>query len=966
MRTALGVLFLAAGVLAQTPPGTPPTSAGADASLYCVTDLADLKLVEGTRPSISAETWWQANRPQPYAVLDGPGEAYVVAPQPAFNTLDPESGASASATRVALRIPARREVTGRVFVEGPELTLVALRFEVPADAFSPDQREAFALAARDHDQALLDAGLPGAAWWRHRARLWAERAGRPAPPDAAPRWPLPGRGAPSNMDDTFELFTGSRAIAENLQLERILPPSPKDPADLTRKVDEIQGITVTPYDWSQATAGPSPQLDPLAALIPADQHAVFFPSFQALIDTSDQADAQGTPVLQALSDPTGEAGAKDRYQRQLGLPMSDLARVLGPALIDSVALTGGDPYLATGSDVALVFQAKDVDVLQPVIAARVAAAAASVPGAAERTGEIEGVSYVARVSPDRAVSSYVCRLGGAVAVTNSEAQLRRLVAVSRHAAPALAAAPEYVFFRSRYPRGAANESALLVLSDATIRRWCGPRWRIGDSRRTRAAAALSELQARAIEAGLAGSDDAGVTSADAAVGLGELTLSRSEARSSIYGSLAFMTPIAELDLDRVSEDEAVLYGRWRDGYQQNWSARFDPIAVRLEVAAGLLAADVTVRPLIVGSDYKEFVDLSRGARIAPLACDPHDGALVHWAVAIDKHSPLIGEQSSMLSMMLPNVDVLGWLGQSVSIYLDDDPFWDELRAAEKAEDFLEHNWPRLPVALHAEVGNGLLLTAFLVGVRGMVEQSSPDMTVWENHTYHDEPFVSIRPSARAIEDTRNVSGDEDSGLDRAALYYAASGDGLVVSLNQALIERAIDRRLQRKAQRAAETAAAGSPAPASAPSPAPAPAPVATGFAESQAPWLGEQLALRVKGETLGVVERLWTSGGIDQLRAASFANLPILNEWHRLVPGEDPVAVHERLWHRRLLCPGGGTYRWNEEWQTMESSVYGHPGDRRDGPSLPPALARILGAAAGLTFEADGLRARFELQQGL
>ena len=75
-------------------------------------------------------------------------------------------------------------------------------------------------------------------------------------------------------------------------------------------------------------------------------------------------------------------------------------------------------------------------------------------------------------------------------------QLRRLVAVSRGDAAALAVQPEYVFFRSRYARGAADESALIVLSDATIRRWCGPRWRIADSRRTRAAAALSALQAK--------------------------------------------------------------------------------------------------------------------------------------------------------------------------------------------------------------------------------------------------------------------------------------------------------------------------------------------------------------------------------------------------------------------------------------------------------------------------------------
>lgn len=38
-----------------------------------------------------------------------------------------------------------------------------------------------------------------------------------------------------------------------------------------------------------------------------------------------------------------------------------------------------------------------------------------------------------------------------------------------------------------------------MLSDATIRRWCGPQWRIADSRRTRAAAVLADLQAGHVE-----------------------------------------------------------------------------------------------------------------------------------------------------------------------------------------------------------------------------------------------------------------------------------------------------------------------------------------------------------------------------------------------------------------------------------------------------------------------------------
>jgi Nif-specific regulatory protein len=60
--------------------------------------------------------------------------------------------------------------------------------------------------------------------------------------------------------------------------------------------------------------------------------------------------------------------------------------------------------------------------------------------------------------------------------------------------------PEYRFFRNQYRLGDPNETALAFLSDATIRRWCGPQWRIADSRRTRARAVLAELQASQLDA----------------------------------------------------------------------------------------------------------------------------------------------------------------------------------------------------------------------------------------------------------------------------------------------------------------------------------------------------------------------------------------------------------------------------------------------------------------------------------
>ena len=76
-------------------------------------------------------------------------------------------------------------------------------------------------------------------------------------------------------------------------------------------------------------------------------------------------------------------------------------------------------------------------------------------------------------------------------------------------------------------------------------------------------------------------------------------------------------------------------------------------------------------------------------------------------------------------------------------------------------------------------------------------------------------------------------------------------------------------------------------------------------------------------------------------MQRLSWANIPILNEWKRLFPDRDPLDAHEQLWHVRLLDPAGGDYKWNDEWQTMESTTHGHPAQPKPGPATQPVRRR-------------------------
>ena len=889
--------------------------------------IAGLTFAEGTLPGQPNPTGWHRWQTlpafQPYAVLDGEGEVYI-----GGESLQPWNLGNRfyDNTTIAMRAAKGKDLSGRLFVPKPDFSgMLPLKFTVAAAKATPESKTEFLKAKESHYRRLLDRNIPGAAWFRHQERETIKARGDKAAdrPDNLNRL---NRPRPFEAEDTYEMFSGGRAVSENLQLDRLLAPAKA--GESTVPITNIAGISVHELDWKPLIKDLKPGTDPLAACIPFDQHAIFFPSFPAMTEMMDEADADGTPVLQLLEPRSEDANARGRYQKQLCLELSDLSRLLGSQVINSVAFTGSDPYLRTGTDIGVLFETKSPAVLQSFIAARQTAVKQANAAVKAVSGEIEGVLYTGVVSPDRSVCSYVAALDPIVFVSNSLYQLGCLVSATKGKKASLATQDEYTYFRSRYARGDKDETAFLILTDATIRRWCGPQWRIANSRRTRVAAALAELQAAHFDELARGKVNPGPIKADLAFPEAEeVQLAGNGVVSSTYGTLDFLTPIAEIPLAKVTQAEADAYNRWRNGYQQNWRQYFDPIAVRFSVNARRLGAEITVMPLIAGTDYRQFIGLTSGSRIAPDSGDPHPETLLHLAMAINAQSEAIKEAGNFLGSINASLKAnpLGWLGESIALYADQDPFWEKLAQAEKAEEFMGKNFPQLPLALYCEVKNPLGLATFLAALRGFVEQTAPKMTVWQNSEYNGQAYVKV---------TSTPTGAEGA-LTNLAIFYAVTPKSLVLTLSEPLLKRALDRQSAREA-------AKGDGKPAA-----------------PHKPWLGTNLCLQVDRQFLGALQKLSRESYESGQQRLSWNNLPILSEWKRLYPSQDPVKLHEQFWQTKLICPGGGTYVWNEKWQTMESTVYGHPGEPKAGPGTVLPLAKVTGANLGVTFENQGLSAK-------
>lgn len=901
---------------------------------YFAVKLSEVSLTQGTTlPAEKKEDYtWTYSNFAPFATAEG-AEAYIVPTSVLSDEPGKRSFGLADNTLVIRAPEGQTDIVGRLTVPKADWSaMVVLPYKVPATLAKTEARKAFYLGQKNHFEKLLNRQTPGAAYFRYQLHQ-AEIALEQKQTDSAIR--VPWRD--DSIERTYGLFTGGRAVAENLQLDRAFRTVPaQEKIGPTIPLSAIEGITVKPFDWAPLIKDLHPTPDPLAALVPGDQHALFFPSFEAFSTMLEQADQQSLPLLQLTEPRSEDALTKQRYQQQLGLSLSAVGKVLGPSLVASVAVTGSDPYLRVGGDVAILFEAKgpSPEVLRQAITTQITARFAGVKDIQNVSLKDvnAGWSATGMVTMDRTISSYIATFGNTVVVTNSVAQLVAIAQVFKDPAQSLSRTPEYIFFRQRYARGEADETALLVLSDATIRRWCGPRVRIADARRTAALAILTDITA----ARMAQPTTEQPKNPYPAFELGELSVTPTGlVRSSLYNTIAFIKPISELKFDTVTPAEKQAYERWRDSYQNGYSQYFDPIAVRFVLNAKQFAADVTVMPLIEQSDYNtnEFFRVTKGAQLKPNAGDPHN-ALMQLVLAINPEDELFTQGNRVIPSMVGGlVNPLAWLGNSVSLYADEDPFWAEMAKADNANTFLEAQYPRLPLGLRVESKNQLKLAVFLTAMRAYADQSAPNMTSWETRTHAGQSYVCITP--------HNQRAEDDSALGKLAIYYAPTPDALVITLSEPLIKRALERY-------AASTQ----------------PATAATQPSPFAGPWLGTNVALHIDRNMAAILQQSQRKSLVEQLQTLAWGNIPILNELKRLNPQADAVALYTEIWQTSLLDPAGGKYVWNAQDQTYESTTLGHPAAPKT-PTVEPAYLRDFSAADfGLTFEADGLRAKVQLHR--
>ena len=611
----------------------------------------------------------------------------------------------------------------------------------------------------------------------------------------APRVTVPRRD-PSELARLMDTTTGMTSLQETLQTDRALLAATDEPA--TVALSELKPPSYKPHPWAamMAALGRPVPPEPLAAATPAAFYYVRFRNISHLIQLRERLDAGLAPALAGM----GEGADYDlaaRYEAELGLRQGPLTKLLGPTVVDDLAVVGSDPYLREGSDLSFVFRVRARPAFEAALAGTLAAFGAAHGGLKSVTIDHQGTPITITRSSDGVVRRHRATVGGFDVVSNSLTATKSVIDAVAGRAPRLADEPD---FRYMLARDAATPGDVLAfLSDRFVGEVIGPRQKVLEARRQ---IALAELSRPGFAALLFGWMYGRVpASADEIVASG--LLKRDElahpggeridwqpgrgARSS-WGAVGGLTPLIDLPAPaKVTSSEKAAYDIFVTGYQTFWRTSIDPVAIRLTLAPdgrGPLSADVRVLPIIAGTDYADLlrtvgrarVDLATGTGGLRTAIGiGADAEIRHLVTRSLREMPMIGSLK------------VDWLGDWAMVGVDDTATPASREAIKKeattgVSDRSLRDLVDLPVYAGIEVRNLTAAVAFLAGARAIVDQAAPGSIQWgEAGRERDVPFVAVRAGGAFAAETKDV-----------ALYYAFCKSALVLSLSESALRHRID------------------------------------------------------------------------------------------------------------------------------------------------------------------------------
>ncbi len=287
---------------------------------------------------------------------------------------------------------------------------------------------------------------------------------------------------PDSSEGRFiALLTGAESIRVALQKETLLQ---------TGANSEIADQPIPEPVLPPAVEIPEPaadvEIEPLAMHIPPEFFYVRFSGYEDLSWARKQVDELGTDVRDFLNARAFDHQLSKRIEDQLELRDSAIAQLLGPHVIDDIAIIGTDTFLREGAGIGIVFHAKANEALRQNLEAQRANRQKTEPNATLSEVVFDGDSgrHSFLSTPDNRLRSFYVQFEDYHLITTSRHIAKRFLEVCRSPESSLGALKEFRYARTVMPLS-RKDQVFLHLSDPFFRSFTDPKTRIEMTRRAK-------------------------------------------------------------------------------------------------------------------------------------------------------------------------------------------------------------------------------------------------------------------------------------------------------------------------------------------------------------------------------------------------------------------------------------------------------------------------------------------------
>jgi len=504
---------------------------------------------------------------------------------------------------------------------------------------------------------------------------------------------------PRGLIGMLELTSGALALEATLQKEVMRHEA--DSVTSGKKIIPIKSLTAPSlemHDFKKMMGSRQAKLIPSSRLIPHDWAFVTFPAIGKMFDLFDTVESWGGSFFRMMHTGSNIDRSKNLLMNRLGLRINKWLKIFYGMAVGETSLAISSPYLMGGTDMAVIFNLKNISLFEKNIKNNLEKIMKEIPGSKKTTLTFKGIKIFSTTSPCRRLTSFRTyllgnRLGDYAVVANSYRAIKKIMLVYLNKQKAAYDNLDLQYLTSL---NFDKQHGYAYMGDDFVRRITSPAFKIIELRRTHCRARL-QLINFAMKASKLEKVRSKISlkkliqkkylhSLPVCPDRGLYTINQTTktARCSIHGTYNHLVHHSSLKISKTTIREAQLYRSFSRSYRNYFQKYVDPVGIKIDVNKGIRLSTI-ILPLVDLSVYRDLMEYAGGS---PITLNHGHYAGNHFMLNVGLKLRFLSKDSgtdrrslrlrkeitgwlNRASNWEEPTDVLGWMNGETSIHMTD-------------------------------------------------------------------------------------------------------------------------------------------------------------------------------------------------------------------------------------------------------------------------------------------------------